>query len=118
LGWLQWKIQPGRLELNIRVVTDSVSDLPTDLAIQNNILCVPTIMIVEGRNLEDGKGISREELYRRLPTMQTPPSTGAPSIGSIENAYRELFKEGVDKIVFNDTCKTDCNKTVQKNVLN
>ncbi len=88
-----------RLEVNIAVVTDSTSDISSELASRHGIHVVPAILVVEGRSLEDGKGISREELYSKLPTMKTSPTTSAPSSGTFQKLYQALFNKGVDQIV-------------------
>lgn len=85
--------------MKVGIVTDSTADIPPDLASEFDIRIVPAIMIVDGRSLEDGYGISREELYRQLPLTQTSPTTAAPSIGSFEEVYQRLFTEGVDHII-------------------
>jgi DegV family protein with EDD domain len=98
LAWLQWKIFPRRHEVKIGIVTDSTADISSELAIKNDIHVVPAIMVIEGRSLEDVKGISREELYRQLPGMKTIPTTAAPSTGTFQKVYEELIKEGIDHI--------------------
>jgi len=85
--------------MKIGIVTDSTSDIPPNLAFEHGIMVVPAILVIDGRSLEDGRGISREELYRQLPAMQTSPTTAAPSIGSFEFAYTELFKNGAEQII-------------------
>ena len=85
--------------MKIGIVTDSTSDISSELAIKNDIHIVPAILVVEDRSLEDGIGISREELYRQLPSMKTLPTTAAPSIGSFQQVYEEMFKTGTDHII-------------------
>jgi DegV family protein with EDD domain len=84
--------------VKIGIVTDSTSDISSEQAIQNGIHVVPAILVINGRSLEDGRGISREELYRQLPAMKTVPTTAAPSTGSFQVVYEDLFKEGSDQI--------------------
>jgi len=85
--------------MKIGIVTDSTSDIPPNLASEHGIMVVPAILVIDGHSLEDGRGISREELYRQLPAMQTSPTTAAPSIGSFEFAYDELIKNGAEQII-------------------
>jgi DegV family protein with EDD domain len=84
--------------VKIGIVTDSTSDISSEQAIQNGIHVVPAILVINGRSLEDGRGISREELYRQLPAMKTVPTTAAPSTGSFQVIYEDFFKEGSDQI--------------------
>jgi|WetSurSiteA1Bulk_404760.scaffolds.fasta_scaffold00103_14 DegV family protein with EDD domain len=86
-------------DVKIGIVTDSTGDISSELAIKNDIRVVPAILVIDGRSLEDGRGISREELYRQLPDMKTVPTTAAPSTGSFQKVYEDLFKEGIDHIL-------------------
>lgn len=85
--------------MNIAVVTDSTSDISSELALENNIHVVPAILVVNGQSLEDGRGISREELYHQLPTMKISPTTAAPSSGTFQRLYEELLKRGADQVI-------------------
>lgn len=81
------------------VVTDSTSDIPDELAQKHNIQIVPNIMVIDGKEYEDGKGISRPEFYQRLPTLDPPPTTATSSSGVYTNLYQRLFGEGYDQVV-------------------
>jgi DegV family protein with EDD domain len=85
--------------VKIGIVTDSTADISPQLASQNDIRVVPAILVIDGRSYEDGNGISREELYRQLPEMKTMPTTAAPSTGSFQKVYQDLFSEGVENIL-------------------
>ena len=85
--------------MKIGIVTDSTSDLPAYLIEQHEIQVVPTILILDGKEYADGTGISREEFYTRLPSLRTPPTTAAPSIGDFTTPYETLFSQGCDHIL-------------------
>jgi DegV family protein with EDD domain len=85
--------------VNIAVVTDSTSDIPSAIAFENDIHVVPAILVVNGQSLEDGRGISREELYLQLPYMKISPTTAAPSSGTFQQLYEELLNKGTDQII-------------------
>lgn len=85
--------------MKLGIVTDSTSDLPAFLIEQFGIEVVPTILILDGREYADGTGISRREFYRRLPSLRTPPTTAAPSIGEFQTRYHRLFENGCDHIL-------------------
>ncbi|HEX9089882.1 MAG TPA: DegV family protein [Anaerolineales bacterium] len=85
--------------MNIAIVTDSTSDITSELAMEHDIHVVPAILVVEGRSLEDGKGISREELYQRLPAMKTSPTTASPSSGTFQHIYEAILNKGADHII-------------------
>jgi DegV family protein with EDD domain len=85
--------------MKIGIVTDSTCDIPAHIAAQYEIEVVPSILIIEGKEYADGKGITREDYYNRLPSLQTPPTTAAPSIGDFSARYDTLFSRGCDHIL-------------------
>ncbi len=85
--------------MKVAIVTDSTADIPSDLALKYNINIIPAILVIGDQGLEDGHGISREDLYRQLPAMQTSPSTASPSSGSFQAAYETLLSKGADHVI-------------------
>lgn len=85
--------------MNISLVTDSTADLPAALADQYRIHVVPNLLIIDGQTLVDGKDISREEFYHRLPQMKTPPTTGTASSGAYQDLYQNLLSQGADQVI-------------------
>ncbi|MCX6058224.1 MAG: DegV family protein [Chloroflexi bacterium] len=85
--------------MKLGIVTDSTSDLPAYLVEEHNIQVVPTILVLEGKEYLDGIGITREEFYNRLPSLRTPPTTAAPSIGDFTTPYETLLSQGCDHII-------------------
>lgn len=85
--------------MKLGIVTDSTADLPSYLIEQYEIQVVPTILVLEGKEYSDGIGISREEFYNRLPSLQTPPTTAAPSIGDFLTPYQTLLRSGCDHVL-------------------
>jgi DegV family protein with EDD domain len=85
--------------MKIGIVTDSTSDIPAYLVEEHHIQVVPTILVLEGKEYSDGIGISREDFYTRLPSLQTAPTTAAPSIGDFTAPYETLFARGCDHVI-------------------
>jgi fatty acid-binding protein DegV len=85
--------------MKLGLVTDSTSDLPADLAADRGIAVVPAVLVIDGRSYVDGRGISREAFYNRLPGMTTLPTTASPSIGEFVETYRRLLGEGCDHVL-------------------
>jgi hypothetical protein len=56
-------------------------------------------VIIDGQNLEDGKGISRQEFYERLPKMKIPPTTATASSGTYQELYEKIFHQGARNIL-------------------
>jgi fatty acid-binding protein DegV len=51
----------------LTIVTDSTTDIPSDLAEDLDILVAPAWVIIKGREYRDKIDLSSEEFYRRLP---------------------------------------------------
>ena len=85
--------------MKLGFVTDSTSDLPSYLIEQHEIEVIPSLVVIDGQEYTDGIGITREEFYRRLPALRTPPTTAAPSIGEFAARYESLLSRGCDHIL-------------------
>lgn len=84
---------------HIAIVTDSTADIPPDLINKYQIKVVPNIIIFGDKNLEDGKGISRQEFYERLPSMNPLPTTATAASGVYAELYAELFARGAKHVI-------------------
>jgi DegV family protein with EDD domain len=80
--------------MKLGFVTDSTCDLPPELVEQHNLQVVPCIVVLDGREHVDGSGLTRQELYARLPELKTAPTTAAPSIGEFAERYCRLLNQG------------------------
>ena len=85
--------------MKLGLLTDSTCDLPKYLIEQYELEVVPSILILDGKEYADGIGISREDFYRRLPSLQTWPTTAAPSIGDFSARYDSLLTRGYEHIL-------------------
>src|SRR5262245_54230345 len=85
--------------MKLGIVTDSTSDIPKYLVEQYELEVVPSILVIDGKEYADGIGISREEFYNRLPSLQAQPTTAAPSIGDFSTRYESLLTRGCDHIL-------------------
>lgn len=87
--------------MKLGIVTDSTCDIPKYLVEQYELEVVPSILIIDGKEFADGIGISREEFYKRLPSLHASrqPTTAAPSIGDFSTRYESLLTRGCDHIL-------------------
>lgn len=76
--------------MNIRIVTDSTSDLPPELAAEYGITVLPSYVNVGEESYLDLVELSREEFYRQLPEYSQPPTTAAPAVGTFTEVYERL----------------------------
>lgn len=77
--------------VQVRVVTDSTSDIPPEVAARLNITVIPAYVQVEGRSYRDGVGLSRERFYAQMPTMTTAPTTAVPPPHEFASTYRKAI---------------------------
>ena len=82
----------------VKVVTDSTSEIPRDLAQSLGITIVPLEVNLGTEVFKDGVDLSSEEFFRRLTEGGVHPTTSQPPPGEFIQAYEELSKEA-DAIV-------------------
>ena len=82
----------------VKIVTDSVSDIPTDVAEELGITIVPLHVRFGTESYRDGVELSTEEFYRKLTTSRTFPTTATPSPGEFAEVYDKLAEE-TDEII-------------------
>lgn len=85
--------------MKIGLVTDSPADIPAALTAQHGIEVIPSILVIDGKAFLDGKDITREDFYTRLPDFKRAPTTAAPSIGDIQLRYRKLLDAGCIHVI-------------------
>ena len=71
----------------IKVVTDSTSDLPDDLADSLGVSIVPVNIIFGQEQFKDRVEITPAQFYERLVDSPVHPTTSAPSIGQFVETY-------------------------------
>lgn len=85
----------------VRILTDSTSDIPPEVAARLQITVVPAYVQIGSRSYRDGpfsQGLSREEFYAQLPAMQAVPTTSVPPAHEFAAAYRSLIGEA-DEVI-------------------
>lgn len=85
--------------MSIRVVTDSTSDLPPELAEEYRITVLPSYVNVGDKSYLDLVELSREAFYKQLPNYEQPPTTAAPAVGAFTEAYERLAEEGASEVL-------------------
>ena len=78
----------------IRIVTDSVADLPPALASANDITVIPAYVIIGNETFRDGLDISADRFYERLGTLPRLPTTSQPTMADFQEVYSRLLDEG------------------------
>lgn len=77
----------------VKVVTDSTSDLPPDLAASLGITVLPVNVHFGTTVFKDGVEMTADEFYERLVTGTELPTTSAPSIGEFIQLYEDVGRQ-------------------------
>lgn len=83
----------------VRVITDSSSDLPADLAEELDVVIVPLTIRFGDEEFVDREGLSVAEFWSRCVNAPTLPSTAAPAPGQFEAAYRAADDDGMASVL-------------------
>ncbi len=83
----------------MRIITDSTSDIDTQLATQYNIDVVPLKVIISGQEYKDRVDIQPNEFYTLLEQAEALPTTSQPSPQDFLNLYEDALKNDEDVIV-------------------
>jgi DegV family protein with EDD domain len=78
----------------VKVVTDSVSDLPPDVVKKLEITVIPLQVHFGQETYRDRVDLSSEEFYRKLEHSSTLPSTSAPGPGFFAEVFDDLAMKG------------------------
>ena len=79
--------------MTIKIVTDSGSDLPLDLAKKLGITIVPVYIYFGDKAYKDGVDIGPDELYKRLVEGPIYPTTTQPMPADFAEVYTALAKD-------------------------
>ncbi len=82
----------------VKVVTDSTSDLPPEIAEELGITIVPAYVHFGSQSYRDGVDITPEQIYERMSTGSVHPTTSSPAPGDFTEVYNRLAEE-TDEIV-------------------
>jgi len=84
--------------MTVKIVTDSTSDLPVEVAAQYGITVVPALVQFGYETYHDGVDLSTDDFYTKLRTASEFPTTAAPSPAAFRDVYQRLAQES-DAIV-------------------
>lgn len=83
----------------IRIVTDSSSDVPHELAGEHAVEVVPLTIRFGDEEFVDRQDLTTASFWERLVLADHLPETAAPSAGLFEETYRSLISEDATGIV-------------------
>jgi DegV family protein with EDD domain len=99
----------------VRVVTDSVSDIPPDIVKALGITVIPVLVRFGEDVYCDGIDLTTDQFYQRLVTNKVMPVTSAPSPATFASTYAKLAEEtdGIVAIVLSSKVSGIYNVAVQ-----
>ena len=77
----------------LKIVTDSVSDIPIEVVQNLDITVVPLVIHFGIETFRDGIDIGRDEFYSRLQAASILPKTSSPSTGTFAETFDRLGEE-------------------------
>jgi DegV family protein with EDD domain len=80
-------------------VTDSVAQVPLDVAQQLGIRVMPFSLTINGEKYLDGVNLLPAELYRRMRNEKVFPQTSAPSVGEYLAVFLDCIRAGAQSVL-------------------
>ena len=81
---------------NLKIVCDSLSDVPIDLINQYDIEVVPLTVILDGKEYKDGIDITKEDFYKKLREENIYPKTSQATYAQFKEVFEKYINEGKD----------------------
>ncbi len=79
--------------MSVRIVTDSVSDLPSEVVEELGITVIPLNVRFGTEVYRDRIDLTAEQFYDRLKSSKALPVTSVPSPATFAEAYDKLAEE-------------------------
>lgn len=100
---------------NIKLVTDSNSDLTDEILKSYDIAMVPQYISLDGISIKDRTDITSEELNKRISSMDKIPKTSAPNPSDFYYTFKPAIERGQDILCI--CTSSDISTTFQNAVL-
>ncbi len=79
--------------MTVKIVTDSVADLPPEVVREMGITVVPILVRFGEQVYRDGIDLTSEQFYEKLKHSSTLPVTSVPPPGAFAEAYDKLAEQ-------------------------
>ena len=79
--------------MSVKIITDSVADIPTEIVTELGIAVIPAILHFGKETYRDGIDLTTDQFYEKLVNSQVVPVTSVPSPGMIAEIYARLSEE-------------------------
>jgi DegV family protein with EDD domain len=84
--------------MTVKIVTDSVADLPPEVVEELGITVIPLVLRFGAETYRDGVDLTPDQFYQKLKTSRAFPATSVPPPDAYAEAYDKLAEEA-DAIV-------------------
>lgn len=78
----------------MRIICDSMADVPKDIIEKFNVKVLPLTVIVDDKEYLDGIDLTHEEFYQILRTNENMPKTSQVTYGMFLEAFEEITSKG------------------------
>jgi DegV family protein with EDD domain len=79
--------------MTVKVVTDSVADIPPDVVNELDITVIPVLVRFGEEVYRDGIDITTDQFYQKLANSKVMPTTSVPSLDLFARTYARLAEE-------------------------
>lgn len=84
----------------IKIITDSASDIPLELAKEYDIEVIGFELNIDGKIYQEGKDLTTDQFYDLLESSSSLPKTVAITPMQFENYYKQYYDEGYTDILY------------------
>lgn len=81
---------------NLKIVCDSLSDVPIELVKEYDIEVVPLTVIIDNKEYKDGIDITKEDFYKKLREENVYPKTSQATYTQFKEVFEKYIREGKD----------------------
>jgi len=85
--------------MTVKIVTDSVADLPPEVVKKLGITVVPLVLRFGAETYRDGVDLTPDQFYQKLKTSEAFPATSVPPPDAYAQAYDKLAEETKEILV-------------------
>ena len=79
---------------NLKIICDSLSDIPKELVEKHDIEVVPLTVILDGKEYRDGIDISKDDFYKRLRGENAYPKTSQATYAQFKKVFEKYVNKG------------------------
>ena len=91
--------------MTVKIITDSLGDIPADLAKELGITVIPINVIFGNINYRDGVDLTTEQFYQKLASSKLYPTTIVPSLGRFAETFDTVAEKSGDIVVITNSHK-------------